>query len=151
MTKKQFMDELKKALEGNVSYDTYKSNVEYYENYFDTRKRNGMTEEEIAASLGSGRVIAKTIIDAERKNQGGSNVHYDNYDEEKRTERWSKILSNPALRVSIGALIFIVAIAVIISLVIFSLQVIWKVIVPLILIAIVVFMIIFLVSYLSGR
>lgn len=158
MNKNQFMDELKNALEGNVSYQTYKTNIDYYDNYFETRKKSGMTEEQIAASLGSGRIIAKTIIDAERKNQGGQNVHYDNYDAERKAERQAefnkskdKILSNPVVQKILAVVILIVVVAVIIALVIFSLQVIWKVLVPLVSVAIVIFLIIYIISYFTGR
>lgn len=158
MDKKQFMDELKNALEGNVSYDTYKSNIDYYDDYFETKKRSGMTEEEIAASLGSGRVIAKTIIDAERKSNGGQNIHYDNYDKEKKASRQAefnkgkeKVINNPVVQKILAVVIFILIVAVVIALVVFSLQVIWKVIVPIVLAVALVLFIIYLISYFTGR
>lgn len=75
MRKREFMDELKKALDGNVSTQTYYDTINYYEDYFKKQKAAGKSEEEICSSLGSARLIAKTIIDTE--GQGASGRYYD--------------------------------------------------------------------------
>lgn len=75
MRKREFMDELKKALDGNVSTQTYYDTINYYEDYFKKQKEAGKSEEEICSSLGSARLIAKTIIDTE--GQGASGRYYD--------------------------------------------------------------------------
>lgn len=75
MKKREFMNELTEALKGNVSSQTLNETVEYYENYFRQQKDLGRTEDEICASLGSARLIAKTIIDTEGK--GASGRYYD--------------------------------------------------------------------------
>lgn len=74
MRKREFMDELKKALDGNVSTQTYYDTMNYYEDYFKKQKEAGKSEEEICSSLGSARLIAKTIIDTE--GQGASGRYY---------------------------------------------------------------------------
>ena len=83
MKKKEFMKELKEALDGNVSSQTYYDTVNYYEGYFEKERGKGKSEEEICNSLGSARIIAKTIIDTEGK--GASGRYYDtennSYDE----------------------------------------------------------------------
>ena len=53
MRKREFMDELKKALDGNVSTQTYYDTINYYEDYFKKQKEAGKSEEEICSSLGS--------------------------------------------------------------------------------------------------
>lgn len=75
MRKREFMDELKEALNGNVSSQTYYDTINYYEDYFKKQKEAGKTEEEVCLSLGSARLIAKTIIDTD--GQGASGVYYD--------------------------------------------------------------------------
>lgn len=75
MKKKEFMDELKAALDGNVSTQVYYDTINYYEDYFKKRREAGESEEDICASLGSARIIAKTIIDT--KGQGASGQYYD--------------------------------------------------------------------------
>lgn len=49
--KREFMDELKKALDGNVSTQTYYDTMNYYEDYFKKQKEAGKSEEEICSSL----------------------------------------------------------------------------------------------------
>lgn len=73
MRKKDFMDDLKRALDGNVSTQTFYDTVNYYEDYFTKQKSMGKTEEEICSALGSARLIAKTIIDTEA--QGGGRTY----------------------------------------------------------------------------
>ena len=34
MSKKEFMDQLREGLDGNVSYEKYCETIEYYESYF---------------------------------------------------------------------------------------------------------------------
>ena len=63
MSKKEFMDQLREGLDGNVSYEKYCETIEYYESYFRRKLAEGKNEEEIVAELGSGRLIAKTIVD----------------------------------------------------------------------------------------
>lgn len=75
MKKKEFMNELKEALDGSVSTQTYYDTINYYEDYFRKQKELGKNEEEICSSLGSARIIAKTIIDTE--GQGASGRYYD--------------------------------------------------------------------------
>lgn len=75
MKKKEFMDELKRALDGNVPTQVYYDTINYYENYFKEQRAAGRTEEEICSSLGSARLIAKTIIDT--NGQGVSGQYYD--------------------------------------------------------------------------
>lgn len=91
MRKREFMDELKKALDGNVSTQTYYDTINYYEDYFKKQKEAGKSEEEICSSLGSARLIAKTIIDTE--GQGASGRYYDtessSYDDSYNTRKAS--------------------------------------------------------------
>lgn len=75
LKKKDFMDELKASLDGKVSTQVYYDTINYYENYFSSQKAAGKSEEEICQSLGSARLIAKTIIDT--NGQGASGQYYD--------------------------------------------------------------------------
>lgn len=66
MTKFEFTENLRKALSGRVNYNVVNDNVSYYENYIDTEVRKGRSEQEILEELGDPRLIAKTIIEAEK-------------------------------------------------------------------------------------
>ena len=66
MTQRDFIDKLKTSLSGKVSAGTLQENVVYYEQYFAGELRQGKTEAEVCASLGSPQLIAKSILEAEK-------------------------------------------------------------------------------------
>ncbi len=72
MSKQEFIDRLRAALNGRISSNLVMENVNYYEEYINTEIRKGRTEEEVLASLGDPRLIAKTIIQA----NGGGDAGY---------------------------------------------------------------------------
>lgn len=63
MTQIEFVTELEQALRGNVEERIIQENVRYYNDYISEQRAAGKSEKEIFASLGSPRLIAKTIID----------------------------------------------------------------------------------------
>lgn len=86
MKKKEFMEELKEALSGRVSSEVYYDTVQYYEDYFKRQMAEGKTEEQVTASLGSGRLIAKTIIETSG-NAYGDTQYFEMPDGEKRKKK----------------------------------------------------------------
>lgn len=74
MTKNQFIRELREALEGTVPSSIIEENIAYYEDYFRTQTSQGKTEREICEALGSSRLIAKSIAEA---NGNEENVYYE--------------------------------------------------------------------------
>lgn len=67
MTKQDFIDRLRAALNGKVSPGLVTENVNYYEDYINTEIRKGRTEAEVLQSLGDPRLIARTIIETNTK------------------------------------------------------------------------------------
>lgn len=65
MTQFEFVQELEQELRGQVSPQTVEYNVNYYREYIREQLASGKTQEEVMATLGSPRMIAKTIISAE--------------------------------------------------------------------------------------
>lgn len=63
MRKQEFIDKLRIALNGRVSPSLVMENVRFYEDYINTEIQKGSAEEEVLASLGDPRLIARTIID----------------------------------------------------------------------------------------
>lgn len=93
MTKFEFTENLRKALSGRVNYNVVNDNVAYYENYIDTEVRKGRSEQEILEELGDPRLIAKTIIEAEKA--GGTAP--DRVSEEEREHRFGgRVLRIPS-------------------------------------------------------
>ena len=81
MTQIEFVTELEQALRGNVEERIIQENVRYYNDYISEQRAAGKSEEEIFASLGSPRLIAKMIIDpsGEASTQGNSRAGSYNY------------------------------------------------------------------------
>lgn len=67
MSKYEFMNQLKMALEGQIPEKEVFSYLSYYEDYF---KQNQTREKEVIEELGEPRLLAKTIIESyQSKNQ----------------------------------------------------------------------------------
>ena len=62
MTKQEFLEKLRLALNGKVPGNVVTENLQYYEDYINTEVRKGKSEEEVLSSLGDPRLIARTII-----------------------------------------------------------------------------------------
>lgn len=62
MTKQEFLEKMRVALNGRVPSAVVTENINYYEDYINVEIRKGRDEAEVLASLGDPRLIAKTII-----------------------------------------------------------------------------------------
>ncbi len=79
MNKTEFIERLQRALAGGLNSSQVADNVRYYQEYIDSEVRKGCREEEVIARLGDPRLLAKSIIEA-NKHAGtsyGSNREYD--------------------------------------------------------------------------
>lgn len=65
MTKYEFINKLKAALENDLNSHLVQEHVNYYNEYINTEIRNGRNESDVLAELGDPWAIAKTIIDSE--------------------------------------------------------------------------------------
>ncbi len=63
MTKAEFIETLRKSLNGKVDDNELAGNISYYSSYIDSEVRNGRSEQEVIAELGDPRLIARTIIE----------------------------------------------------------------------------------------
>ena len=64
MTKQEFLDALRLALGGKQSAGEIQEHISYYEEYINTEIRKGRDEQEVLASLGNPRLIARSILEA---------------------------------------------------------------------------------------
>lgn len=62
MTEQDFLNILETSLSGELPSHEVRSNIQYYKDYIDTKKRV-KSEAEVLEDLGDPRLIAKTIID----------------------------------------------------------------------------------------
>lgn len=77
MSKQEFIDRLRTALNGRIAPAQVQENINYYEDYINTQIRMGRSEEEVLASLGDPRLIAKTIVET---SGNSGNSAYDSAD-----------------------------------------------------------------------
>lgn len=63
MTRDDFLKELRIFLQGRISQVKINEHLRYYENYIIEESRKGRSEAEVLESLGSPRLIAKTIAE----------------------------------------------------------------------------------------
>ncbi len=66
MTKQEFIDKLKSALNGQVTDGVIWENVRFYEQYFEDQRAKGLSEEAVCDQIGSPKLIARSIIEAEK-------------------------------------------------------------------------------------
>ncbi|MFR3283620.1 MAG: HAAS signaling domain-containing protein [Clostridium fessum] len=79
MRKTEFLQELREALDGEVSASVIQSNISYYDQYISQEAAKGRREEEVIEEIGSPRLIAKTIIDSSEgagETEPGRFVHF---------------------------------------------------------------------------
>lgn len=82
MEKQEFLDKLRLSLNGRVATEILSDTLNYYEDYINTEVRKGRSEEEVLASLGDPRLLARTIAEtkggeaaeAQREQGHGSEV-----------------------------------------------------------------------------
>lgn len=63
MRKDEFLQTLRRALNGDVPPAVVEENIRYYDDYITQETRKGLSEEEVIAEIGDPRLIAKTIED----------------------------------------------------------------------------------------
>ena len=79
MDRREFMEKLQRALAGGLNSSMVADNMRFYQEYIDSEIRKGRTEEEVIDSLGDPRLLAKSIIEANKRagESYGSNREYD--------------------------------------------------------------------------
>lgn len=75
MGRQEFLDHLRRALNGNVSPALVQDNLNYYNEYINSEMRRGRSEEEILDALGDPRLIARTIIETNSIEDGPEDVY----------------------------------------------------------------------------
>lgn len=85
MTKQEFLDGLRRSLASGLEPSEVSDHINYYSQYIDSQIRMGTSEEEVMASLGEPRLIAKTLL-----GMGGTETVTEEYveDENVRDENY---------------------------------------------------------------
>lgn len=91
MTRGEFLESLRIALQGKMSQGSVNEHLRYYENYIMLESRKGPTEQEVLDSLGDPRLIARTLADAElHRRQDGSQSDAQDSKRQYREVRWEQ-------------------------------------------------------------
>ncbi len=91
MNRVEFIEKLRIALSGNVNSNKVEENVRFYNDYIDMEVKKGKSETQILDQIGDPRLIAKTIIEANKVAGNGSEEKEPIYDEyERRSDDTSK-------------------------------------------------------------
>lgn len=79
MDKKEFIEKLQRSLASGLNSSMVADNVRYYQDYIESEIRKGKSEEEVISDLGDPRLLAKSIIEANKRTgeSYGSNREYD--------------------------------------------------------------------------
>lgn len=64
MTKQEFLEELREVLLAEGAGALVAENMSYYDQYIESEKAKGISEEEVLEALGSPRLIGRSILDA---------------------------------------------------------------------------------------
>lgn len=86
MGRTEFIEILQRTLATSLSSSLVNSNIHYYQDYIDTEIRQGRSEEEVIASLGDPRLLAKTIVEAGKHEGRSLRPEYDEVYEEGQAE-----------------------------------------------------------------
>ncbi len=81
MNRYEFISALRTALTGKVPATTVEDNIHYYEEYIEIQLRQGKREEEVLEALGDPRLLAKTIIEANKYAEGMDTYGAEGYGE----------------------------------------------------------------------
>lgn len=79
MNRIEFIEKLQRALAGGLNSRQVTENVRFYQEYIDMEIRKGRREPEVLAGLGDPRLLAKSIIEANKRagRSEGTNLNYD--------------------------------------------------------------------------
>ena len=79
MNKIEFIEKLQRTLAGGLDSMQVAENVRYYQEYIESEMQKGNTEEAVLSQLGDPRLLAKSIIEANKRAGAsyGSNQEYD--------------------------------------------------------------------------
>ncbi len=120
MDKNEFIEKLQRTLAGGLGSSQVAENVRFYREYIETEIRKGKTEEQVLAELGDPRLLAKSIIEA-NKHAGesyGSNREFDDEVTDNATARGYRGNRSIERRIMLPGWLMMVIITVLVILVI---------------------------------
>lgn len=130
MTKQEFIEKLRSALNGKVPANVITDNIQYYEDYINTEVRKGKSEEEVLAALGDPRLIARTIITTSAQADTAGSGEYREYGRTARSQGYERRRMPVWVWLILGILIVVLIFSAVMSL----LSLLWPILVPMLII-----------------
>ena len=94
MDKEAFLLGLRQALTGNLPADVVDSHIEYYRDYINSKIRMGESEQDVVASLGNPRLIARSILEvsdtAYQRAEYQQSTDYSEQESSSQFKSWKK-------------------------------------------------------------
>ena len=126
MTKTEFLQELQDSLRGEVSPSLIQETVNYYTRYIDEAIAGGQTEQEVLESLGSARLIAKSIIEANSVKRNAETTGQTQQAQEEAPKKRSGFTFRSWYGRLLLILLALVAVGIILALIVGTAVVVWK-------------------------
>ena len=130
MDRRQFLDELQRALSSDLAPQYIQENIEYYNNYIRSEIAKGRTEDEVLDELGDPWILARTIKDS-KGYSNAKDVVFETTDDGVKMEDYRSGFSD-RWKVIKGILIAILVVVVVFTIVRGLLRIILPIAVPLI-------------------
>ena len=99
MTRNEFLEKLRQALENDLHGQIVQENINYYNNYITEEVKKGRTEEAVTGELGDPWMIARTLIEA-AENGSSDSGSYSAYDSGQTRESGNRNPNNSTAQVS---------------------------------------------------
>ncbi len=126
MTKTEFLQELQDSLRGEVSPSLIQETVNYYTRYIDEAIAGGQTEQEVLESLGSARLIAKSIIEANSVKRNAETTGQTQQAQEEAPKKRSGFTFRSWYGRLLLILLALVAVGIILALIVGAVVVVWQ-------------------------
>ena len=114
MTREEFLQGLKEALDGNMDASAIQENLNYYNEYINEEVRKGKTEQQVVDTLGDSWAIAQTLLEADENGADGGAAAGSSYGTYMKEEE-GRVFEIPWWKKALFILAVVLVIVVIIS------------------------------------
>ena len=114
MTRKEFLQGLKEALDGNMDASAIQENLNYYNEYINEEVRKGKTEQQVVDTLGDSWAIAQTLLEADENGADGGAAAGSSYGTYMKEEE-GRVFEIPWWKKALFILAVVLVIVVIVS------------------------------------
>ncbi len=154
MSRYEFIEKLRASLSGKATQSAINENIRYYEEYLDTEIRKGKSEEEVISALGDPRLLAKTIIEANKQTGRGSGfeeVYNDTVDYSEEKERRKTRLHFNGKEYGMSKLWLMLSLILIVVIVVALIGAVLRLVLPIVIPVILIFMAVKIISVLVNK